>query len=339
VTAEAAPEVPFAVAPRDDLDARWALVLPHRERLRRIAARRLSCRDEVDDVVQEAMLRAVTFERLDPAYAGQFLSTVTVRLCADVQRERARQLRVGVRDALRTVEPGDPHDTLLDTAEARWLYGECLKLPPRESAVMLARASGMSVKETASTLGVGTKSAEAALTKARHRMRRVAQSAGVTVLGVLRRAKWTVTPGAAAVAVTAVTVGGVVSGVAMLDRQERRPAPVAAAPAVAAREAAAPAFVRVPKADPAGIAEAVVRKVRAAVPPDAVKPPKPPKPGTTYAETPPVGDPEVAGTKEGATVTETHEDETIVESLSDCLTRGPSIDPSHFLCDDSEQEQ
>ena len=331
VTVDARVEAVPAASP-EDLDARWALVLPHQERLRRIATRRLSCRDEVDDVVQEAMLRAVTFERLDPAYAGQFLTSVTVRLCADVQRDRARQLRVGVRDALRTVEPGNPHDTLLDRDEARWLYGECLKLPARECAVMLARASGLSVKETATSLGVGTKSAEAALTKARHRMRRVAQSAGVTVLGLLKRIRYAGTPAAVAAGVTAATVGGLVGG-AFLDHPERRPPrPAVAAPAPPV--APVTSFVAGPEADPVGT---VTRAVQQAAPVDVHKPPAVAGGGggTTSPdiETPPVGDPGLVGTEEGVKAGEQREDESFEESLASCVQEILTIDPDHPLCD------
>lgn len=329
MTADAAIEAALPV-PREELNARWALVLPHRERLRRIAARRLACRDEVDDVVQEAMLRAVTFERLDPAYAGQFLSTVTVRLCADVQRDRARQLRVGVRDALRTVEPGDPHDTLLDQAEAQWLYGECLKLPPRESAVMLARASGMSVKETASCLGVGTKSAEAALTKARHRMRRVAQSAGLGgLLGVFRRLRYAGPSAAVAATVTAVTVGGVIGGTILNGPSRPSPAPAdrvvvaAAAPRVTTPRTAVP--------PPKQVVDGAAATVRQAAPADPKPPPKPPS-GTTI-ETRPIGDPNVVGTREGVKLETEREDETFEETLTRCVSEILTVDPEHPVCD------
>jgi RNA polymerase sigma-70 factor (ECF subfamily) len=318
----------------DDVAARWPLVLPHEERLRRIAARRLGCKDEVDDVVQEAMLRAVTFERLDPAYVGQFLTTVTVRLCADVQRDRVRQLRVGVRDALRTVDPADPTDTLLDLAEARWLYDECLKLSPREFAVVFARANGMSVKEAALTLGVGTKSAEAALTKARHRMRRAAQSASVAVLGLLRRARYAGTPAAVAAGVTVVTVAGVVGGIVLSSDPPR---PQAAAPVAGGlvRDGAAP-VAAVPAADPVGTVRQVVRTVA----PPVVVPPKPPAvvtpPDKPEVETPPLGDPNLAGTREGVRVEQQYEEESFEESVQRCVQEILSVDPFSPLCDPEE---
>jgi len=64
---------------------------------------------------------------------------------------------------------------------------------------------------------------------------------------------------------------------------------------------------------------------------------EPPKHGTTYAETPPIRHPG-GGTERGIKAEETHEDESIVESLTDCLQH-PSIDPAHPICDDRPQEQ
>lgn len=317
--------IPLADLSPEELAARWVLVLPHRERLRKIAARRLSCREEAEDVVQEAMLRAVTFERLDAAYVGQFLSTVTVRLCADVQRDRARQLRVGVRDALRTVPAGDPHDALLDRAEARWLYDECLKLPSRESAVMLARARGLSVRETASTLGVGTKSAEAAFTKARHRMRRAAQSASIAVAGVLRRVRGAGPQAAVAASVTAVTVGGVV-GVLVHPggTPARPPAPPMQVAAPQRPVAAAAPRVAKPAAPPVPPVVTTVVKEAHRV---AAPPPKP------YVETPPIGHPDHVATQGGVKVREHREDETFEETVERCIGEILTVDPEHPLCD------
>ncbi|HEV2891518.1 MAG TPA: sigma-70 family RNA polymerase sigma factor [Frankiaceae bacterium] len=337
MTVIAATEGGTSPAPAD-LDARWALVLPHYERLRRIATRRLSCRDEVEDVVQEAMLRAVTFDRLDPAYVGQFLSTVTVRLCADVQRDRVRQLRVGVRDALRSVESPDPNDTVLDRAEARWLYGECLKLPPRESAVVLARASGMSVKETAVSLGVGTKSAEAALTKARHRMRRAAQSAGLTALGVLRRLRLAGTPAAVAATVTAVTVGGVMGGV-VVRHGDGPSATVAAAPPAGGivERVTAPVGDVARVVPPPATVQRVVRTVRHAAPVDVAPAPKPvtnPH-DAPEIETAPVGDPDTVGTRDGVKAGE-QRDEPFEETVARCVDEILTVDPTHPLCDPEE---
>jgi len=327
------PDRPAAITDAPTLARRWALVLPHSDRLRRIARRRLGSADEADDVVQEALLRAVTFPGLDEAYVGQFLTTVTVRLCADVQRDRTRQLRVGVRDAIRTVAPHDPHDTLLDHAEARWLYDRMAELPQRESAVVLARARGLSVREAATHLGLGVKSAEAALTKARHRMRRMAHSASLTGLALLRRFKDVATPAAVATGLTVAAVGG---GAALLGGHRAHPHVTSALPA--------PSGLVVEAAPLAGDATGPARAPRTARPSDrpvahgtpAVTRPKPQGDPTITA--PPVGDPHRVGTAP-IKVEERHPEESFQESLADCVSHGiVNIAPPHVgVCDHGDE--
>lgn len=331
------PDRPAAITDAPTLSRRWALVLPHSDRLRRIARRRLASADEADDVVQEALLRAVTFPGLDEAYVAQFLTSVTVRLCADVQRDRVRQLRVGVRDAIRTVAPGDPHDALLDRAEARWLYDRVTELPQRESAIVLARASGLSVREAATHLGLGVKSAEAALTKARHRMRRMAHSASLTGLALFRRFKDVATPAAVATGLTVAAVGG---GAALIGgRHAVHPHVTSALPASSGLAAAqddravpgaANAAPRAPRTAPTN-ARPVARATHAV--------PRPKPHGDPIVTTPPVGDPDTVGTKEGVTVEERHPEQSFQESLADCVSHGiVNIAPPHVgVCDQGDE--
>jgi RNA polymerase sigma-70 factor (ECF subfamily) len=310
-----------------ELARRWEIVLPHAERLRRIASRRLASADEADDVVQEAMLRAVTFEHLDAGYAGQFLTSVTVRLCADVHRDRDRQLRVGVRDAVRAVPQNDPHEDVLDIAEARWLYGECLKLPGRERAVMLARARGLSVREAAGHLGVGVKSAEAALTKARHRMRRVVQATGgllLAFLGKLRRAS---TPALVSTSMTVLFVGGALHAVSPYDATsiDAKDAPLRSVVGVSvstpdhSEDAMRGALLRRAAAGSTRLTSRVPRRT--------------PKPDShVVATTPSIGDPALIGTRKGVSIEQTHENESFTDSLRRCVHGRVSLDPEHFIC-------
>jgi RNA polymerase sigma-70 factor (ECF subfamily) len=309
---------------------RWELVLPHEQRLRRIALRRLASRDEVDDVVQEAMLRAVTFERLDPDYAGQFLTSVTVRLCADVQRDRVRQLRVGVRDALSTVEPHDPHEAVLDVAEARWLYAECLKLPPRESAVVLARANGLSVRVVAGSLGLGMKTAEAALTQARCRIRRSVRAAGSLVALLRRGRRFAAASALLAASGSVLYIGGVVDP---LERRAPAPRPYAAAPLTVTftpgevvRRVPRPATVA---ADPARTGDAGTTGAR--TPAVRVRAPRyVPEKRTVVLRTDPVG-PEGPAQVPGTTTERRYEDEPWEQSIQRCLSN-PSLDPATLVC-------
>lgn len=318
------PPSPADLTP-EELTARWAVVLPHAERLRRIAARRLASADEADDVVQEAMLRAVTFPQLNAEYAGQFLTSVTVRLCADVHRDRDRQLRVGVRDAVRAVPYTDPHEALLDDAEARWLYGECLKLPGRERAVVLARARGLSVREAAGTLGVGVKSAEAALTKARHRMRRLVHAAGTLVVVLLGKARRVGAPALVTTSMSVLVVGGAVQSVHTLriTRLHAHEAPLAALNTPDRGAQTLASAVRRPAA-PASVTS---RLARATAPRTSTVTSHP---GPIHTD--PIGDPKVIGTKKGLDSHTQHEDEGLVESAQQCV-KNLSLDPSkQFIC-------
>lgn len=313
---------------QEELDRRWKIVLPHADRLRRIAARRLASADEADDVVQEAMLRAVTFEQLDAGYAGQFLTSVTVRLCADVHRDRERQLRVGVRDAARAVAHADPHEDVLDTAEARWLYAECLKLPCRERAVVLARASGLSVREAAGTLGVGVKSAEAALTKARHRMRLVVQAAGGLLVAFFAKARRLSAPAMVSTSMSVLFVGGVLHAVAPNDGN-----------AVRVHEAQLPQVTQVAvdrSAEAATVHTAApTRKVTNGSGRDDSQAPDQSSSGSqqhVIAKQGPVGDPDVAGTRQPIVIERSRDGETFQETVERCVQDGLSLDPEHLGC-------
>src|SRR5215467_11016876 len=73
---------------RNDL---WPALLCYRERLRRLVRRRLGHTDEVDDCVQEVLIRAATFADLDESRLGKLLTTIALRLCVDNYRSRVRQ--------------------------------------------------------------------------------------------------------------------------------------------------------------------------------------------------------------------------------------------------------
>jgi RNA polymerase sigma-70 factor (ECF subfamily) len=314
---------------QEELDRRWKIVLPHAERLRRIAARRLASPDEADDVVQEAMLRAVTFEQLDEGYAGQFLTSVTVRLCADMHRERDRQLRVGVRDAARVVAHTDPHEDVLDTAEARWLYRECLKLPGRERAVVLARARGLSVREAAGTLGVGVKSAEAALTKARHRMRRLVQAAGAVLVTFLAKARRFSTPAMVSTSMSVLFVGGVMHAIAPHDGAPIR---VQEAPLQRVTEVAVDQSAETTRTN-----AAVARVAAPAGPDDSDEPDQQRSSGSqdVIVRQGPVGDPDVVGTHGPIIIDKSHEEESLAQTAERCL-RSISLDPAQLVCPEAK---
>jgi RNA polymerase sigma factor (sigma-70 family) len=154
--------------PVDEL--RWNLVLEHRERLMEITRRRLHDRSDAEDCVQEALLRAAQFDRLDESRVGAFLTSTVLRLCVDRYRDAARQTRL--RQRLHVVDVTPTLDEVVcDQGMGRWLLGQAQQLGGREREVMLARANGLSAAEFADRESISVKAAESAFTRGRARLR------------------------------------------------------------------------------------------------------------------------------------------------------------------------
>jgi hypothetical protein len=90
------------------------------------------------------MLRTVLHPGLDLDRVGAFLTAVTVRVCADLYRDRSRSARVAA------VRSGDdrlvptPEALVCDRAEAVWLAGLLARaLSPAEHAAVRDRAAGV----------------------------------------------------------------------------------------------------------------------------------------------------------------------------------------------------
>ncbi|MET9254328.1 RNA polymerase sigma factor [Streptomyces sp. NPDC048182] len=165
------PAPPVAAVPAD----RWELLLPHRDRIHRLARSRLSGAEEAEDCAQEALIRAATFRDLDETRIGPFLTTVTLRLCTDVHRrdERARRLlRTAGAEAM-----AGPEELICAAHEEAWVLGQVDRLAGREHQVIVARLHGISTREFATRRGISLKAAESAFTKARARLRRWHQEA------------------------------------------------------------------------------------------------------------------------------------------------------------------
>lgn len=167
----AEPEAPRA----PDRCRRWALMMPHRQRLVRLATAQLGNAHDAEDCVHEAMLRTVLFEALDEDRISAFLTTVVVRLCVDRHRAAAR-----ARTALPRLWEGgrqeSPEDEVCDQLSGAWLLRALGDLPARERSVMRARADGLSTTEAAQRLGITQKAAESAFTRARAKIHHVSRS-------------------------------------------------------------------------------------------------------------------------------------------------------------------
>lgn len=151
------------------LQRRWEVLLPHRDRLVRLCRSRLSSGDEAEDCAHEALLRALTFDRLDEARVGPFLTTVALRLCADRHRRHARHVRA----LPRLVEiPRGIEDAVVDRLLGLDALSAIEAFPPRERDVLRGRAQGLSTAEVANHCGLTLKATESAYTRARARLRR-----------------------------------------------------------------------------------------------------------------------------------------------------------------------
>jgi DNA-directed RNA polymerase specialized sigma24 family protein len=114
----------------DTARRRWAAVTAQRERLLRIARARTLNEQDAEDCVQEAMLRCVEFAGLDEVRLEAFLTTVTIRLCADTHRVRRQRDRAAPRLAGPALAPG-PEEDVCDRAEADWVAHRFRALPRR----------------------------------------------------------------------------------------------------------------------------------------------------------------------------------------------------------------
>ena len=167
-------------------DARWSAGLAHRERLLRIARARLPQPDDAEDVVQEALLRCVEFEDLDVERIGPFLTSVTIRLCADVHRRAGEPAR-----AKRWMGPllhhaADPAEVVCRQAEATWVASLVAELPDRQRSVLVDRADGMSIPQISDRYELTYKSVESALSRARSAVR-AAVAAALALSGLAVR--------------------------------------------------------------------------------------------------------------------------------------------------------
>ena len=166
----------------------WSEIVTHRERLLRLARRRVPTLEDAEDVVQEAMIRSATFADLDEARVGQFLTAVTMRLCADLHRRADRGARAVRR--LQTDDVPSPEAAAVAAAEAEELRALLDSLPERQRDVLVDRAEGLSVTQISTRHRLTYKATESALSRARSTMRlalAAAMSVAAAGFAALRR--------------------------------------------------------------------------------------------------------------------------------------------------------
>jgi RNA polymerase sigma-70 factor (ECF subfamily) len=316
------------VAIASPIEQRWALLASHREHLLAYAQRRCSSDADAEDCVQEALLRAATFERLDETRIGAFLRTVTGRLVIDAHRRRQRDLRLlahrRVHDAATS-----PEEMALGRLTDQDVAGAVQRLPSREREVVAARVAGLSTAEIAELLGVTPKSVERGLARARGHLRHLGVSAmGLLLLLVrrLRTAQHTVALDGIALA-SVVAVSGAFGPAVTSDGGDGNPSAAMQQPAAVQRHqpaggdrGPAPAAT-FPAATGAPISRSMVGTGGGAG-----------AGGRVVVGTGPVGDQRLASSGP-AGVSRHKEHESFVETLTQCLQPGQlAISPSYVGC-------
>jgi RNA polymerase sigma factor (sigma-70 family) len=146
--------------------ARWGTVWGHRARLLHLARRRTASPHDAEDAVHEALIRALDHPHIPDERLGAWLTTVTIRLCADMHRRRQREQRAWA-------SAGQASDTaafearVCDHAEAAWVAGIVSRLPVRQAEALRLRARGLTIAQLAHRLGTSPKAVESLLARAR----------------------------------------------------------------------------------------------------------------------------------------------------------------------------
>jgi RNA polymerase sigma factor (sigma-70 family) len=144
--------------------------------------------DDVEDCVQEAMIRLATRELpdLEPGRLRALLVRVASNVAIDRHRRagRYRQLLPLLHDDAGAVSP---EEIVTDRGEARWLAARMTELGALERRALAHAAAGRRLDEIAAALGVEYKAAENALGRARRKLRMRAWGVTVGVTALLRR--------------------------------------------------------------------------------------------------------------------------------------------------------
>jgi RNA polymerase sigma-70 factor (ECF subfamily) len=159
-------------ARRGDRDAFGELVRHYDPALRALCYRLLGSREQMDDVLQEAYVRA--FRGL-PRYRrraalGTWLYRIVYNACIDELRRSRRHAALPL-DEL--AEPPDPQPEPIETVAWRQDLARALAgLPPEDrAAVLLVDAHGLDYRAAAEVLGVPAGTVASRLHRARARLR------------------------------------------------------------------------------------------------------------------------------------------------------------------------
>lgn len=169
----------------------WQQAWAHRDALLRVARSRSLNRADAEDAVAEALVRSHEDNNVDFQRVGAWLTTVTVRLCADSARDRARdskRLSYQLRQGVATEDHGPD---VCDRAEATWLASQISALPDRQRQALELRAQGADIASVAAQMEVTYRVADGLLQRAKAHMRAVlATTAAWLVAGICSLNSW-----------------------------------------------------------------------------------------------------------------------------------------------------
>jgi RNA polymerase sigma factor (sigma-70 family) len=226
----------------DRANERWWRMWSHREELLKVARRRSASVEDAEDAVHEAMLRAAEHPNVDDDRLGAWLTTVTMRLCADRYRQVRRDDAVHSRTTLTSPRPVPVDEVVCDRAEAEWLAERSKELPARQAKALRLKSEGRDVDQIAREMGLSYEAVESLLARARRALRRSLAGTMAVALWVWERCRGVsgggVQVAAAATAASAAAVAILLASGAHAHHQQ---APARAPTASATHPAAGPA--------------------------------------------------------------------------------------------------
>jgi len=150
---------------------RWRLALSHKQDLLAVARRRPGCREDAEDAVAEAMLRAVTFDGLDEDRIGAWMTRTLMNLCADRGRDLARGPQRHAYSIRMSLPAPGPEEQVTERLHATYATEQVGALPDGQREALLLKASGIPVGDVARRMGLGYKATESLLSRARATLR------------------------------------------------------------------------------------------------------------------------------------------------------------------------
>ena len=161
-----------AKARAGDVRAFERLIAERDDVLRALAFRMLGSRDEMDDVLQDAFVRAFRgLERFEGSSSfGTWLYRIVANACLDELRRRGRRSEIGFEQVAERPAPGDGLD---DAAGVRLDLAAALAAldPDLRALVLMVDAHGLSYEEAGEIVGIPAGTVASRINRARSALR------------------------------------------------------------------------------------------------------------------------------------------------------------------------